>query len=217
MRGVSINVVAHISDNFSTLIRSDIYEHYLLNLMNQSKKIFPNNYEWNKQQSHGECDFFDTLTKQKYDAKLPLNKSQGKLIGSRNHDYCAWFKQMIDEEAEFENCIEGTQGLRNVDQLSLYKIMEQRLSSISADEHAIFFFPYPIVFDVEGAVHLQFASDLLSAIFSELRRNGLVEERMIYVIYPSADCKVVLRCLNTRQREYLATTELDDYIVYELS
>ena len=48
-------------------------------------------------------------------------------------------------------------------------------------------------------------------------RNGVIGTRKVYVIYPSMDNKIVLRCLNTNQREYLVSKELSEVFSYSFS
>ena len=52
--------------------------------MNESKTVFPGVYEQHQKQSKGECDFYDVNTLEKYEAKLPFDKKEGKLICSNN-------------------------------------------------------------------------------------------------------------------------------------
>ena len=37
-------------------------------------------------QAHGECDFVDVVTGEKFDAKIPIDKRQGQMISSRKGD-----------------------------------------------------------------------------------------------------------------------------------
>ena len=71
---------AVLSDDLKVFIQSGNYEPYILDLMNQSRIIFPSKYERNEVQSEGQCDFFDTETLEKYEAKLPFYKKEGELI-----------------------------------------------------------------------------------------------------------------------------------------
>ena len=64
---------------------------------------------------------------------------------------------------------------------------------------------------------LHLSGDILSSIYSELVENGIVGLRKVFVIYPSADNKIVLRCLNTNQREFLVCRELNDIFAYSFS
>ena len=86
--------------------------------------------------------------------------------------------------------------------------------------NAIILFPYPIALDMEGDGELNllhYCGDIMSSIFSELKKNGIVGDHKVYVIYPAADNKIVLRCLNTNQREYLISEELNKVFAYSIS
>lgn len=212
--GLLIRMAANVGEVFGKLINKNVNEKLILNLMNESHNVFPGQYQWVESQSMGECDFIDVNTGQKFDAKLPLTKQQGALIGSRNHDYAAWMKTMTAIESEFSDCIDGSDGVKNVEGLELYKILEERLSSLRDDENAIFFFPYPIVLDAENLMTTSFCMDLLDHIFCELKKRGCIGRRAVYVIYPAIDTKIVLRNLRTGLREYVVCPELDQYIRY---
>ena len=59
--------------------------------------------------------------------------------------------------------------------------------------------------------------DILSSIFSQLVRNNIVGKRKVYVIYPSMDEKIVLRCLNTGVREHLVFDRLNEVFAYNFT
>lgn len=212
--------VATFSDKLKTFIQSGNYEPYILTLMNRSELVFPSQYAANKEQAHSQCDFYDIQTSEKYEAKLPFDKKEGQLICSNNADLKNWLEFMMDEESEFSNRIIQERGKYRIDSLRLYKTLEKRLKTIQDDENAIILFPYPITLDVEGDGGLNllhFCGDILSSIFGELMHNGVVGKRKVYVIYPSMDDKIVLRCLNTNQREYLVSEELNGVFTYSFS
>lgn len=210
-----IKEIATINDTFKKLIQSGRYEHLILNLMNDSIRLFQNKYEHIESQSNGECDFRDIYTAQKYDAKLLFTKEQGKLIGSRQADYEKWIQTMLNEIQEFNKYIEN-RGNFDVETLTLYKIISDRLKSVGADENVIFFIPYTIVLDGEGMIFTQFACNILSTIFSVLNKNDLIKDRMVYAIYPYLENKIVIRCLNTNIREYFKNNELQEYIRFDI-
>lgn len=209
--------VATLSDELKTFIQSGNYEPYILALMNESKSVFPGQYVHNDNQSRSQCDFYDIRTAEKYEAKLPFDKKEGQLICSNNANLKEWLEFMLDEESEFSDRIIRERGKYRIDDLRLYKTVEKRLKTVQEDENAIILFLYPITPDMEGNGDLNllhFCGDILSSIFGELVRNGVVGTRRIYVIYPSMDDKVVLRCLNTNQREYLVSKELSRVFSY---
>lgn len=205
--------LAELTTELQKFIQSGNYEPYILALMNRSSKVFPGQYASNKDQSHGQSDFYNIDTLEKYEAKLPFDKQEGRLICSNRANFAEWLKYMLDEESEFGEQIIQQRGRCSIGELKLFKTMEKRLKSVKPDENAVFFFPYPITFDMEcdGELNLiQMCGDILSAIYAELIRRNVVASRNIFVIYPSVDEKMVLRCLNNNQREYLCTqnTEL---------
>ena len=85
------------------------------------------------------------------------------------------------------------------------------------DEHPIFFFPYPIVLDDEKIAIFRQSGDMLSWIFNEIKRNDLLKSRYLYVVYPCSGEKIVIRCLNTNEREYLSNEELNEFVHYNIS
>lgn len=211
--GVSLTMIATVSEKFSKLINKNEYEPLLLRLMNASQIIFPSQYEWITSQSSSECDFVDVKDGRKYDAKLPFMRKHGKLIGSRNHDFRKWMELMHQEEGEFGEDIIATRG-KNTASLEIYKIMEERLDTVECDENAIIFFPYPIVLDGKDMPFMRCVTDLLGAVFRELKKQNKVGTRELFVIYPAIDGDIVLRCLNTNKREYIRFPEFDKLVSY---
>ena len=211
---ISFKLKTSICDKFCKLIDKNVYEPMLCELMNASNLVFPGSYIHITEQSSGQCDFIETTTGAKFDAKLPFLSTHGKLIASNKRDFRKWLELVMDEEAEFGDDIIASRG-KNIASLVLYKIMEARMESIEDDEHAIFFFPYPGVLDYVDAGILAFVSDYLDAIFRELKRREKLGTRRVYVIYPAVDGNIVLRCLNTNHREYRRFSALDEFITFD--
>lgn len=217
---MEINSVAILSDDLRTFIQSGNYEPYVLALMNRSMVVFPGQYDRNTDQFNNQSDFYDVQTFEKYEAKLPFDKKEGKLICSNQGSFKAWLEFMMDEEAEFGEKIIQERGKYSVDSLRLYKTLEKRLNDVREDENAVILFPYPMVLDMQGDGGFNFlhnCSDCLSAVFDELTRKGIVAGRKVFVIYPSADNKMVLRCMNNNKREYIFAPELNKVFSYSFS
>ena len=196
------------------IIKSGNYETLVLDLMNESKIIFPGHYIHMKNQAHGECDFIDDATDEKYDAKFPINQKQGQMIGSRNGNVNALATEFLKEAFEFGQCFSGNQK-KSITELGIFKKMHNNISKTQEDENVIFFIPYPIVFDYEG-FPLIGASDLLKKIYSELSANNDISGKRVYAIYTSIDHKMVLRNLQTNEREYIQCPELQKYVDYNI-
>ena len=101
--------------------------------------------------------------------------------------------------------------------MTIYKVFKDRLATVAPYEYPIIFIPYPVVLDGEGLDILHFCGDLLSAIFTELKKKNLVKERKLYVIYPCVENALVIRYLNNSQREFFSDHELRKYIAYDVS
>lgn len=213
---VELNVRASIADAFSELIQRSNYENLVLDLMNKSCKLFPDQYIHNNVQPRGECDFVNIQTGEKYDVKLAFTKQDGILLASRKRDIAAWIKRMSDQEAEFSKCI-SSQGIMDVEELTLYKTIAKLISKINPEEHAIFLIPYPIVLDMKDNIHLQFALDILSAIFNCLRNNNLLGSRNVYTIYPSIDYSIVIRNMKNHVREYIDYPKFEQFFSYHFT
>ena len=210
-----VETTVTISDKIKKLIQRGNYEHFILQLLNRSKKLFPNTFEHINKQSHGECDFIDVVTSEKYDAKLLLSPEQGRLIGSRNSNYEQWLRTMLDEVGEFGEYIRN-RGKLPIENLKLYQLLKSILEKVQPDEHAIVFIPYPVTNDQANMIYGQFMGDILSATFSKLNENGVVADRKIYAIYPCSDQSIAIRCLNTGVREYFCHDELKEYIEFDI-
>lgn len=204
-----------ISEEFRELFKRQQYEKYVYMIICRSKLLFKGkSFERIEYQSHGECDFKDEYGN-KYDVKLLFNKKQGAMIGERKNDIINWLKAMDEERAQFSGCI-MSRNLSLIVDTQLYKITKERLLTVSQDEDAIFFIPFPIVIDCQNVMFMQFASDYLQVVYDKLEDEGLVGERKLYFIYPSVEPETfVLRSGNSRKREYIKVPELRNIISFE--
>lgn len=206
---------ASFNDNLISLFQKHEYEKYVLYFMNKSKIVFPGKYTFVENQSYGECDFTDNTTFEKFDAKLPFEKDQVKLLTSgRNHNplVTEWLKQMQSEAADFNPLEIRSNPDYNIANTKLYQIIKDAIEKDNIDEHIIFFLPYPIVLSVEDSIFLQFAGDYLKAIYSRLNGDLCLHSRKIYAIYPaSKENQFALRELSSYQIEYITCEQLGKY------
>ncbi len=209
------SIYSTIHNDIKDLIKSGNYERIILDLMNASKIILPGQYVHQDNQANGECDFVDIVTGEKFDAKIPIDKRQGQMIGSRKGDVGALTTEFCNEALEFQFCVVGEQK-KPIIELNLFKKMKNNISKTKSDENVIFFIPYPIVIDFEG-FPLIGASDLLKNIYCELAATTDISGKRIYAIYISFDRKIVLRDLETDKREYLQFPEIQRYINYDIN
>ena len=209
------SIYSTVHSDIKDLIKSGNYERIILDLMNSSKTIFHGSYIHLENQAHGECDFVDAVTGEKFDAKIPIDQRQGKLIGSREGDVRKLTSELHNEALEFQSCFSEDQK-RPISELKLFKKMKKNIDKTKSDENVIFFIPYPIIFDFED-FPLIGASDLLKKIYRELVACTDISNKHLYAIYISFDKKLVLRNLETDEREYLQFPEMQHYINYDIN
>ena len=210
-------IKSSINVQFGNLLKSSNYEALVGELMNKSKVVFPHSYIHQDEQSSGQCDYIDSITGEKYDAKLPLSRKDGKQIGNNKGNVGNFSKIMYQEAAEFRIRPENmTSHDSLVMSLSLYNIMKNLIAKTNPDEHVVFFIPYPIVFDFTD-FPLSGVVDILKAIYRLLNKELDFGEKQIYAIYVAYDKKVVLRNLGKDKREYIEFGELKRFVDYEVT
>ena len=195
---------AIISGNIRELIQKGVYEKIIHKLMNESTKIFTGEYEYITSQSHGECDFRDMINGQKYDAKILFSTEQCYQIPQGLNRLTDWIQSMLGEinESSRKMLDKDWHGIRST---KLYKELGLRLCSISDDEFAILFIPFPIIPEFAKSIFAQFASDIVGITYDEIVKESPEKylSKPVFIIYPSiADQKIVLRNLTTQCREY---------------
>ncbi len=199
-----------ITDKFRDLIKRQKYEEYVLLILNRSRIIMGDKrFERKKDQSHGECDYEDDYGN-KYDAKLLIHETQGRLLGERKNEIEKYLNDIQKEEEVFYNYI-AEENLDNIHDIRLSQVMYERLLSLNSDENAVFFMPFPMVSDFEVSYTMSGTMDYIDVSFTELEDDKLVKEREIYFIYPSMDGKWVLRD-KQHNREFIEMPELDAII-----
>lgn len=214
-----INHEMTVSKEIIKLFQSHRYEQHIFNLMKKSNVVFPGEYEIVQEQSHGECDFIEKNTGEKYDAKLPFLSEQIKLLTTgKKHtpQIQEWIKEMQEEATDFDVFAIRENGY-DITKTKLYSIMKNAILKDKSDENIIFFFPFPIVISIEGSIFSQFPTDYLKAIYNKLREDEDLDGRNIFAIYPSMrKNEFVIRNLGTNNRESVVCNELEKYFSIEL-
>ena len=169
-----------------------------------------------KDQSNGEPDFADS-TRKKYDAKLLINKNQGKKLGQDiNKDIIGFFNEIMGELTEFGDKMKRDRSL-SIEETKFYKIAKERVESCKMDENIILFIPFPISFDMVGSVFLERATDSAQAVYEKLKENGLIAGREFYYVYPLRDgIHFAIRNAETRDRDYIPMPQYQEALSFEL-
>jgi len=209
-----------ISDNIIELFRNHTYEKYVLEIMNESKIIFPESYREITDQSHGECDFISIKNNEKFDAKLPFLPNQIEMLTTgKKHvpQIREWITEMHDEAADFNPIEIRDNPDYDIANTKLYIIMKNAIVSDKPDESIIFFLPYPMVLSISDSIFLQFTTDYLKAIYDRLQTDIDLCCRHIYVIYPASEKnQFAIRNLKSYRTEYLYYDKLEPYFSYEI-
>jgi hypothetical protein len=204
---------ASVSPNIRELIQARTYEKIICNLMNQSTRIFPNNYTQVLNQSNNEPDFVDEFGN-KYDVKLLFENQQCQLIAKGLTHLEDWIKSVLVEIDESSRILFNNKDADITDTL-LYNEFLRCFKKIGSDEAAILFMPFPIVIESEQSVFMQFASNILTMTYNAICMNTNRVSIGAYIIYPSAlDRKIVLRKLDSYGTEYLPMGEFEKYVIY---
>lgn len=209
-----------VSTQFIKVFNKNVYENAVLDLMNQSERVFPYSYRRIEEQANGECDFVDTQSSAKFDAKLPFYASQIEMLtcGKRHKSEIEkWISEMQEEAADFNPRLIRDDPSYDITQTKLYLIMEDQIRKDKSDENIVFFIPFPITWTVMNSIYLQFASDYLRSIYDRLCKDINMDKREIYAIYPSSEKNTfVLRNLKNYVQEFIYYDGLNEYFTYEL-
>ena len=202
------------TDSFRSFHQHQRYEDYVFLILQRSKNLFDGTqFTRIKQQSNGECDFLyeDNI---KFDVKLLLENSQGRLLGDRKNDVATWVEEMLSEQTEFGNCI-GKRDFSQITKTKLYRVMKARMADIKENENAILFSFFPIVEDSKESKYRQFGIDFLQAVYKQLLGEGIIGERKVYFIYPSIDADIYVLRDACYHREYIPAPEIKEIFFFE--
>lgn len=212
-------VTLSISNDYVKLIKKETYEPILLHIINASENIFPDTYRPNTEQSNGESDFVNNRTSQNIDAKLLFQQEQCRLISKGKDEFRSWIYSIENELSElFDLFADGYADSLKV--TILYKEMFRELSKIKKDsEDALLFLPFPVTMDCSGSITGDHTTTVFNQIYNEIENseNSLVNGKIVYIIYPSLDNKIVLRNLSDSSMapEFLDDISLSKFICFK--
>lgn len=208
-----VKVKIGISAYYADLLKKDIYEEVVCEIMNASAVVFPDEYKRIEQQSHGESDFENLNTGQMIDGKLLFREKQCYLLAMGEDKLQKWLDSLKAETAELLQLVTQNDD-RPFITSSMYFEMTQRLKSIKKGEDVVFFMPYPLTVNNKYGVITYLNVNVFRRIFAVLKKNQpeTVCEKRVYIIYPSADERVVLAELTADTSEYLNEGFLSEYV-----
>lgn len=210
-----------VSNELIKLFRKEVYEHIVAEIMCLSEIVFPEEYCYKEQQPNGECDYVGLTSKKKYDAKLPFEPEQIKLLTDgklHSPQIIEWLKQLYDEASDFDPLKIREDPSYCVASTKLYKIMRKQLIKDNPDENIIYFIPYPIVmYSIYGTPFPNQTSNYLNMIYETMKKENVLLGRNLYVILPSSDKNIwALVDLEKRDPEFIEYDNIEKYISYEI-
>ena len=212
-----VQVKIGISEYYAHLLKKDIYEDAVCEIMNASAVVFPDEYQRIEMQSHGESDFKNLNTGQMIDGKLLFREKQCYLLAMGEEKLQKWLDSLKDEAAELLDLVKQNDDEPFMES-SMYFEMTQRLQSIKKGEDVVFFMPYPLAIRYKSGIIAYLTINVFRRIFEVLQKNQpeITEEKRVYIIYPTTDERVVLAELTSDTVEYLNEGFLAEYVNIEV-
>lgn len=208
-----------ISDRYVELLNKDLYEPVVLEIMNDSEIVFPDQYRRILNQSHGESDYCNVNTGQMIDAKLLFKEKQCYMLSRGKEELQKWLNSLKEEVEELFEAIKSD-NKRELNTSMLYFEMTQRLRSIKQDEDVVLFMPYPLAVGYKNGTISYLNVNIFQVLFDDMKKNcpEIVLGKRVYVIYPSLDDRIILSELTAEngQNEYLVSGALAEYVSMEI-
>ena len=201
-----------VSNDFKNILtRGNKYEDYVLEIMNQSSRIFPNTYRKVEEQSNKEPDFVDITNGDSFDAKLVVDERQCRALCG-NNDVPSFFEEILSQNNDiYDSIVNG-----NHSQLNLEKILTKQLMKESTkNKNIIFLFTFPIGATFATSTTSFFATNYLTILFSKIK--NLANGRRIFGICPTFDGYYEIREMNDEYSEFIKYHNLDKYFSWTIN
>lgn len=211
-----VNILIKIADNYSDLLDKDIYEPIILDIMNKSKIIFPEEYVYIVDQSHNESDF-KSESNIYYDAKILFFKEQCRALAINTNNLIEFIEYIQKEANEIYNIMHSGDESKIVDCI-FYNEMIKRINDANDKENIIIFLPFAFTLEAEDPITESISKDIFPYIFRQVIKNNpnLLKNNRIYMIYPSCDNQVIIRNLNEHKVEFIETDVISKYFKIEI-
>lgn len=192
---MNYNINYILKDNYSELIKKEKYEIVLLQIINQSKHVFLEKYDYIETQSNGESDYIGQLTQRKMDAKILFETKICHLISQGGNKIVEWLGRIANLSGETYEVVKNHKELKRMKDTKLYIEFLDRISKINDDEDGLIFIPFCLTSNIEGSIVDYLSSDVFDIIFQNLVYFDLNKMlgKSIYIVYPTIENKVILR------------------------
>lgn len=207
--GIWIKSKESLDIDYKKIRKKEVYEPIILNIMNDSSLCFPSKYEHKEKQNHGEPDFVDIKSGEKFDAKLLFASQLCKALNEEKID------NFTNDLIDFISIDFPTYREKGPKVFELYKEMKNRIESLEDDETGILFFPFPVLMCTRGSIFSDLCSDQFDWCFREIGVN----KKVFFIglnIYGQVVCKQLggygrTEYLTNRYFENLVSTEVVDW------
>lgn len=205
-----------IYDLYKELLNKKVYEPIILNIMNSSTLIFPENYKLIREQSKGESDFISD-SKGLFDAKILFYEKQCESLAMNKDNLTGFMNAVQRETGDISDGIQNSD-INAVRNCIFYKEMMKELEKAKNGENIILFLPYAFTLEFSGSLASFMSSDVFSYIYSILIKDHpeLYRNNQAYMIYINFFNEIVLKNLSTKQIEFICLDVFYKYIYFEI-
>lgn len=213
-RGFNCKIL--IYDKYKELLKKDIYEPIILEIMNHSTIVFPKKYMQIKEQSNNESDFVSD-SNEMFDAKILFYKKQCEALAVNKDNLTSFMNGIKNETYDISNAIENGD-IKAVRECIFYKGMKKEIEKAKDGENIILFLPYAFTLEFKDSLSSLFSSDIFSYIYRALIKDypELYRNNCIYMIYINFLNEIVIKNLSKNIIEFLELDVLNNYISFEI-
>lgn len=205
-----------IYDKYKDLLKKDIYEPIILEIMNQSTIVFPEKYEQIKEQSNNESDFISN-SNDMFDAKILFYKKQCEALAVNKDNLTSFMNGIKNETYDISNAIENGD-IKAVRECIFYKEMKKEIEKAKDGENIILFLPYAFSLEFKDSITASFTSNIFSYIYRVLKKDypELYRNNCIYMIYINFLNEIIIKNLSKNIIEFLELDVFNNYIGFEI-
>lgn len=170
------------AQDYSEIRKKEVYEQVILNIMNDSKIVFPSTYEHIDKQDNAESDFIDINNNLFFDAKLLF---QEKLCQALRRGKIEQFLEDISKYTTIDVIKQIEIGMQET---PLYKEIETRVKKLKENELGILFMPFPVLNCSSSSAFVNLCSDEFDLCVYELN----IKKDLYFIgvnIYGEVICK----------------------------
>ena len=198
-----------IKDDYKKIRKCDYYEDIILEIINDSKIVFPSKYRHIKpeEQYDGQPDYIDVNEINNFfDAKLLFSEELCKALSKEDFiRFASNINKYFYVDSKFER-------LNEPYDMPIYSEMKKNIEKLTGNEKGILFLPFPATEKHSSSMIMSFVYDIFDVCFSHINT-----EHEVYLICLNDYKEVVLRRLgNYSALEYLPNIYFENLITVDI-